>query len=60
MWQTIKNAFGDKSIRNKIFFTLAILLVYRIGCYIPVPGLDFAATGFEAEEAAHSVPQVKF
>ena len=43
MWQTIKNAFGDKSIRNKIFFTLAILLVYRIGCYIPVPGLDFAA-----------------
>ena len=43
MWQTIKNAFGDKSIRNKIFFTLAILLVYRIGCYIPVPGLDFTA-----------------
>lgn len=32
-----------KEIRVKIFLTLALLLVYRIGCYIPVPGLDSVA-----------------
>ena len=41
MWQTLVNAFKDKSLRIKIFITLGLLLVYRIGCYIPVPGLDF-------------------
>lgn len=42
MWQTLVNAFRDKSLRIKMFVTLGLLLVYRIGCYIPVPGLDFA------------------
>lgn len=42
MWQTLVNAFRDKSLRIKMFITLGLLLVYRIGCYIPVPGLDFA------------------
>lgn len=40
MFETLKNAFKVKEIRKKIFITLLILLVYRIGCYIPVPGLD--------------------
>lgn len=43
MWATIKNAFKDKDIRKKIFLTLGMLLVYRIGGYIPIPGLDSAA-----------------
>ena len=41
MRQTPANAFKDRSLRIKIFITLGLLLVYRIGCYIPVPGLDF-------------------
>ena len=40
MWQTLVNAFRDKDIRKKIFITFALLLVFRIGCYIPLPGLD--------------------
>ena len=40
MFETLKNAFKTKEIRVKIFLTLAILLVYRIGCYIPIPGID--------------------
>lgn len=40
MFETLKNAFKVKEIRKKIFITLLLLLVYRIGCYIPVPGLD--------------------
>lgn len=42
MFETLKNAFKVKEIRKKIFITLLLLLVYRIGCYIPVPGLDSA------------------
>ena len=40
MFETLKNAFKVKEIRKKIFITLLLLLVYRLGCYIPVPGLD--------------------
>lgn len=39
MFETLKNAFQNKDIRKKILFTLLILFVFRIGCYIPVPGL---------------------
>ena len=42
MFETLKNAFKVKEIRKKIFIMLLILLVYRLGCYIPVPGLDSA------------------
>ena len=42
MFETLKNAFKVKEIRKKIFITLLLLLVYRLGCYIPIPGLDSA------------------
>lgn len=42
MWQTWVSLFKNKEIRNKIFFTLAMLLIYRIGSAIPVPGVDAA------------------
>lgn len=40
MFETIKNCFKVKEIRKKIWITLALLLVFRIGCYIPVPGIN--------------------
>ncbi|MYV04743.1 MULTISPECIES: preprotein translocase subunit SecY [Furfurilactobacillus] len=40
MISTISNAFKSREIRNKIFFTLFVLIVYRLGCYITVPGVD--------------------
>ncbi len=43
MFETIKNAFRNKDIRKKILITLALLLVFRIGCYIPVPGVNRGA-----------------
>ena len=42
MWQTIKNSFADANIRKRIIITLLLLLVYRVGCFVPLPGLDFA------------------
>ena len=41
MWQRLINAFSDRDIRRKILFSLAMLLIFRIGCYIPVPGIDY-------------------
>lgn len=43
MFETLKNAFKSKEIRVKIFITLALILVYRIGCYIPIPTFNMAA-----------------
>ena len=40
MLQTLKNAWKTKEIRNKILFTLFILLLYRIGTVIPVPFVE--------------------
>ena len=39
MFETLKQAFKVKEIRVKIWYTLLFLLIYRIGCYIPVPGI---------------------
>jgi preprotein translocase subunit SecY len=41
MWTTLKDAFADKEIRFKILMTLLVLLVFRIGCYIILPGMKF-------------------
>ncbi|MCR5794263.1 MAG: preprotein translocase subunit SecY [Solobacterium sp.] len=43
MMHTFASMFRNKEIRKKIFFTLAMLLIYRIGASIPVPGVDAAA-----------------
>lgn len=48
MFQTIKNAFQSAEIRKKIFITAILLLVYRLGCFVPIPGLDVASMGYTA------------
>lgn len=40
MIQTLKKIFHIEDLRKKIVFTLILLLVCRIGAYIPVPGID--------------------
>jgi len=40
MLQTIINALKVKEIRHKVYMMLLLLLIFRIGCYIPVPGLE--------------------
>lgn len=40
MLKTLINAFKDKKIRRKLFITFALLLVFRLGVYIPLPGID--------------------
>ena len=40
MLETVKNAFKIKDIRNKLIYTLIMLVVVRLGCELPVPGVD--------------------
>jgi preprotein translocase subunit SecY len=43
MLESFQNAFKIKELRNRIFFTLFILVVYRLGGHIPTPGIDAVA-----------------
>lgn len=40
---TLKSAFRVPELRKRMIFTLIIVLLYRIGSHIPVPGIDRAA-----------------
>lgn len=40
MFQTLRNAWKIADLRKKILFTVLMLIVYRIGAHIPIPGLD--------------------
>ena len=52
MFETIKNAFGTKEIRVKIWATLLLLLVHRIGCFVPVPGLNVSVISQALEQSS--------
>ena len=40
MFQTYINAFKIKEIRKKMLFTLLLIVVYRLGSFIPIPGVN--------------------
>ncbi|MBQ6718179.1 MAG: preprotein translocase subunit SecY [Clostridia bacterium] len=40
MLETLKNAWKVKELRNKILFTLLIIVIFRIGSFIPVPYIN--------------------
>lgn len=42
MFQTISNFMRVTDIRNKIIFTLLMLIIFRIGTFVPVPNVDAA------------------
>ena len=43
MLRTILNAFSVADIRKKLAFTAAMLALYRLGAYIPAPGVNVNA-----------------
>lgn len=42
MLQALANLFKIADLKKKIFFTLVIIVVYRIGAFVPTPGIDGA------------------
>ncbi|AYX90446.1 preprotein translocase subunit SecY [Staphylococcus cohnii] len=53
MFQTLVSFFTTKEVRNKIFFTLAMLVIFKIGTYIPAPGVNPAA--FDSQQGSQGV-----
>ncbi|VAX37173.1 Protein translocase subunit SecY [hydrothermal vent metagenome] len=45
MISALSNCFKIPDLKKKILFTLAIIAAYRVGCYIPTPGVNGAALG---------------
>ncbi|MDR3187749.1 MAG: preprotein translocase subunit SecY [Prevotellaceae bacterium] len=37
---TLKNIFKIEDLRKRILYTLGLILVYRLGCYVVIPGID--------------------
>jgi preprotein translocase subunit SecY len=37
---SFQNIFKIEELKKRIFFTLALLVVYRVGCHIPTPGIN--------------------
>ena len=54
MFKGLANAFRIPELRNKILFTLAILLLYRFGAYLPAPGIPFSDMLSAYQNAASS------
>ena len=48
MFKNIKEAFKIKEVRKKLLITFALLLVYRVGCWLPIPGINISAFGTAA------------
>ncbi|HKY22327.1 MAG TPA: preprotein translocase subunit SecY [Vicinamibacterales bacterium] len=48
---SVKNLFAIAELRKRVLFTLALLIVYRIGGHIPTPGVNTAALAQLAEQA---------
>ena len=40
MFKTFSNAFKVKDIRKRILLTLLLIVIYRLGCFIPIPGVN--------------------
>ena len=51
MFKTIKNALKTPEIRKKILYTLLLLVIFRLGCYITIPMVDIVA--LKAQESAY-------
>jgi preprotein translocase subunit SecY len=55
MVESLRNIFAVPDLRKRVFFTLALLGVYRIGHHIPTPGVNTAALALLADQAKNNL-----
>ena len=55
MLDTLKNLFAVADLRNRVLFTLGMLAVYRVGNFIPTPGVNSEALRIMSEQAQNSM-----
>ena len=55
MFKTIKNALKTPEVRKKLLYTLLLIVIFRLGCYITIPGVDTFALAEEMSSATNGV-----
>ena len=45
MFKTLKNAIKTPDVRKKLLYTLLLIVIFRLGCFITVPGVNSATLG---------------
>lgn len=49
MFQTLKNAIKTPEIRKKLLYLLLLIVIFRLGCFISVPGIDLVSLGKQTQ-----------
>ena len=55
MLKTIKNALKTPDVRKRLLYTLLLIVLFRLGCFITVPGVDTIALGEQMQSATGSL-----
>mgnify|MGYP000551322629 FL=1 len=55
MFKTIKNALKTPDVRKKLLYVLVLIVIFRLGCYIAVPGVDTIALNDEMQSSANGI-----
>lgn len=55
MFKTMKNALKTPDVRKRLLYTLLLIVIFRFGCYITVPGVDTFALAESMESATSSL-----
>ncbi len=55
MFKTIKNALKTPDIRKRLMYTLLLIIIFRFGCHITVPGVDSLALAELVKPATQSI-----
>ena len=55
MFKTIKNALKTPEVRKKLLYTLLLIVIFRLGCYITVPGVDTFTLSEQMSSATNSL-----
>jgi len=60
LFNTIKNALKTPDVRKRLMYTLILIVVFRLGCYITVPGVDTfkLAEAFEGQGMASLIDMI--
>lgn len=55
MFKTLKNAIKTPDVRKRLLYTLLLIVIFRFGCYITVPGVDTFALSSQMQSATGSL-----
>ena len=55
MFKTIKNALKTPEVRKKLLYTLLLIVVFRFGCFVTVPGVDTFTLSEQMSAATNGV-----